>query len=243
VSVRATWTLGRTLQVMIACAAAASLVGDAWLYTRLRTGTFVLHTPGPREPYGPAYWTGTTVSGWVYLPGSITLAAEVVWLVWQHRATSQLWVRRYPNLQVSPGWAVGWWLIPVAWWFMPCIAMLELDRRSTPDGTSRRASPLIGLWWAAWLALSIVPLIGFVGAAVPALADLFDGLDETSTTLDLSATAHAVAPWFLVTGILQVVAGALAIAVVRRIEAGQQDMVAAPSGWMIPVPFRPDVVR
>lgn len=58
--------------------------------------------------------------------------------------------------------------------------------------------------------------------------------------LDLSPVAHAVAPWILVAGILQIVAGALAIAVIRRIDAAQQAMLATPSGWLIPVPRRPD---
>jgi hypothetical protein len=237
-SIGSGWTLGRGLQVLIAAAAASALIADAWLYSRLQSGTFIWHIP--QDPSDPSYFTGTTLSPLVQLPGVISLTAEVVWLVWQHHATSHLWVRRYPDLKVTPGWAVGWWFIPVAWWFMPCVAMLELDRRSTADGVPRRASPIIGLWWAAWVAVSIVPVIGLVGAALPAMRDLVDRIDENVTILDLSAIAHAVAPWVLVAGILQVVAGALAIAVVRRIEAGQEAMAATGSGWLIPDPARPD---
>jgi len=234
------WTLGRGLQIMIAAAAATALIVDAWLYTRLRTGTFILHMPPPQGRYEPAYFTGTNVSGWAQLPVGISLAAGVVWLVWQHRATSKLWARRYADLSISPGWAVGWWFIPVAWWFMPCLAMLELDRRSTPDGVPRRASPIIGVWWAAWLAAWIVPVVGVAVAVLPRFADLAERVDETTTTIDFSTVVHAAAPWPLVWAVLQAVAGLLAVAVVRRIDDAQEAMVAAPSGWLIPVPLRPD---
>jgi Domain of unknown function (DUF4328) len=125
---------------------------------------------------------------------------------------------------------------------MPCIAMLELDRRSTPDGLPRRAGPTIGLWWAAWLTSSFLPVIGLFAAGLGPFRDLIERIDEQTTILDFSSVSHAVAPWVLVAGIVQVVAGALAIAVIRRVESGQRAMLAAPSGWLLPVPVRPDAI-
>ena len=241
-TIRPTATLGRVLQILIATVAGTALVGDAWLYARLRDGTFLLHLPDPEGPPGGAYWGGTPVPALASLPGNLFLVAGIVWLFWQHRATENLWARGDIGLHTRPGWAVGWWLVPVAWWFMPCITMLELDRRSTSDGRPRRAGPLIGLWWMAWLAYWFVPVIGFVAAGLPPLRDLIERTDPRATALDLSAIAHAIAPWILVTGILEVVAGALAIAVIRRVESGQRAMLAAPSGWLPPVPARPDAI-
>jgi hypothetical protein len=236
-------SLARPLQILIASAAIASLVADAWWYARLRDGTFILHVPDPGDRFAQPYWTGTTVSSLLVLPGFVALATVIVWLLWQHRATSNLWARGYANLKIRPGWAVGWWFIPFASLVMPCIAMVELDRRSTPDGSERRASPLIGVWWAAWLASSLVPVIGIVSAISPTLADLARRIDQTANIMDLSPQAHVVAPWFLVGGILQVTVGALAIAVVRRIEEGQRTMLSSPAGWMVPVPARPDATH
>lgn len=166
-TIRPTAPLGRVLQVLVAVAAATALLTDAWVSTRLRNATFILHIPEPGGRPGTEYWTGSGLSGFsglLYLPSAIMLAAEIVWLFWQHQATENLWARSYAGLRVRPGWAVGWWFIPVASLFMPCIAMLELDRRSTPDGVPRRASSTVGLWWAAWLATSLVPVVGVFAA-------------------------------------------------------------------------------
>jgi hypothetical protein len=241
---RPTATLARALQIVIACAAGAALIADTWLYAWLRDGTFVLHVP-PNGSAAPAYWTGSNVSGLsglLYLPSTIMLGAEIVWLFWQHHATENLWARGYAGLRIRPGWAVGWWFIPIANLFMPCIAMLELDRRSTPDGVVRRAGPTVGLWWAAWLATSLVPAIGIVVAGAGPFGDLIARIDERTTVLDFSPVVNAIAPWLLVAGIVQVVAAALAIAVIRRVESGQQTMLATPAAWLLPVPARPDAI-
>jgi len=242
--IRPTASLARALQILIASAAGAALIADTWLYTWLRDGTFVLHVP-PDGSAAPAYWTGSNVSalsGLVYLPSTIMLGAEIVWLFWQHHATENLWARGYAGLRIRPGWAVGWWFIPIASLFMPCVAMLELDRRSTPDGVPRRAGPTVGLWWAAWLATSLVPAIGIVAAGAGPFGDLIARVDEHTTALDFSPVANAVAPWLLFAGIVQVVAAALAIAVIRRVESGQHAMLAAPAAWLLPVPARPDAI-
>jgi len=239
---RSPLALGRVLQVLIAVDAVARLAGDSWIATKLRDGTFILHVPEPNGTPDAAYWSGTPISGLSSVTNLTGLAAIVVWLFWQHRATENLWARGYTGLRVRPGWAVGWWFIPVAWWFMPCVAMVELDRRSTPDGQPRRAHPVIGLWWAAWLAYQLVPVVGGVAAAAGPLGDAIRATDEQATFIDFSAVAHAAAPWFQVAGVLVVVAGALAIVVVRRIDAAQEAMLAEPSGWWLPVPRRPDVI-
>ena len=240
-TIRPTSGLGRVLQALIIASAVTTLAVYAWGYVRLRDGTFVLPLPDPEGP--PTFRTGRPVVGGIlYLPGTVATVAEIVWLFWQHRATENLWARRYDGLRIRPGWAVGWWLIPVANLFMPCVAMLELDRRSTPDGRPRRASPLIGVWWAAWVIYSIVPSVGLVIAANEPIRDVLSHLDQRSTEIDLTNVAHAVAPWALIAAFLFALTGALAVAVVRRIDAAQDALLEAPDGWLIPIPARPDAI-
>ena len=232
--------LGRILQVLLAVTGGLTLALCVWLSTRLRAGTFVLHAPPADHPYARFTWTGTSLGkawSWFTLAG---LAAEVVWLIWQYQATGNLWARGYRDLQTRPGWAVGWWFIPLANLAMPCVAMLELDRRSTPDGAPRRAGPLVVCWWTSWLAAGIVPVVGTIVAVVPHLESLGRSIDERATALDLSPLVHAAAPWLIVAGVLRAVAAALAVAVVRRIDLAQRTMMASSAIAWTQVPARPD---
>lgn len=237
--------LATALQILLAITGAATLVTRAWAYSTLRTGTFVLHIPDAGAPgYQPSYWTGSWNSGSLSALQSLfsllTWATIVVWLIWQHHATANLWARGYPDLHIRPGWAVGWWFIPFASLAMPLVAMLELDRRSTPDGVARRTSPLLGVWWAAWLANWVIPLLGIGGALIATLGDVFSKLDERSTSVDFTEAAHAIAPWLLVSGVLHAIAAGLAIAVVRRINAAQATLGGP---VFAPAPIRPDLGR
>ena len=231
----------RVLQILLACAGGLALVVDALASAWLRGGTFVLHMPDPNGPGRQAsYWTGSgagsALSAFLWLPSVVSWAVIVLWLIWQHGSTANLWARGYQGLKIRPGWAVGWWFVPFANLVMPMVAMLELDRRSTPDGTPRRASPVLGWWWAAWLTSSIVPAIGIAGTGISAMVDLARSLDgRHATSVDLTAAAHAIAPWVLLAGLLQALAAGLAIAVVRRIDAGQATL-----GGHDLTPARPD---
>lgn len=236
--------LARGLQVLLAAIGGLSLVVDAWVSSILRTGTFVLHTPTSRPgQFEPAYWTGTALPRIAWIPGTVSWAVIIVWLIWQHQATANLWARGYAGLKTRPGWAVGWWFIPFANLAMPLVCMLELDRRSTPDGTPRRAAAVLGWWWAAWLASSIVPVVGALGPVVSAMSDMVRQIDENEvvTQFDFTAAAHALAPWILVAGVLQAVAAALAILVVRRIDAAQRAFGPLTLS-IVPVPARPDAL-
>lgn len=235
--------LAKVLQILLAVTGGLSLVIGAWFSSVLRTGTFVLQTPEPTAGgvYQQPYWTGTQVPGALSLSSLVSWGAIVVWLIWQHQATANLWARGYGSLKTRPGWAVGWWFIPFANLAMPLVSMLELDRRSTPDGSSRRAGSVLGWWWAAWLASSLVPGIGIFVAGIGAFIDEMRRLEGVAvvTSIDFTATAHAIAPWVLVSGILQATAAALAIAVVRRIDTAQRGF----GSWSPPVPARPDALR
>jgi hypothetical protein len=85
-------------------------------------------------------------------------------------------------------------------------------------------------------------LTGGVSAVIGPLGDAVRSVDDRTTMIDFTAVAHAAAPWLQVAGVLVLVAGALAIAVVRRIDAAQDAMLGTPAGWSLPVPGRPDAI-
>ncbi|HWJ60476.1 MAG TPA: DUF4328 domain-containing protein, partial [Acidimicrobiales bacterium] len=89
----------------------------------------------------------------------VTLATIVVFLVWRHRIQRNL---RGPlgvaGLEQTPGWAVGWWFVPIANLWKPKQGMDEAWRASAPDvpvgahgWAGRPSSPLIGWWWGVWI--------------------------------------------------------------------------------------------
>jgi hypothetical protein len=86
------------------------------------------------------------------------LATVVFFLIWEHRAFSNLSALKAENLQFSPGWAVGWWFIPFANLIKPFQAMRELWNESDPEydaesflSVSAGAPLMMGFWWAFWL--------------------------------------------------------------------------------------------
>lgn len=92
-----------------------------------------------------------------------TLATFVLFGVWIVRSGKNAWLfhqlkrrvgahagKRDPaTITTTPGWCVGWYFIPLANLWKPCVAMREIVRNSTtgqpPPGY------LIPFWWALWL--------------------------------------------------------------------------------------------
>jgi hypothetical protein len=230
---------GRVLRVLLLGTGIGAALVDVVAFLYLRDHRFVMHVPDPRgnAPFVSPAWMGSSFSGLLWVPSLLSQATMIVWLIWQHNATANLWVRRYEGLRTTPGWAVGWWFVPFASLGMPLVGMLELDRRSTPDGAPRKASPLLGWWWAAWVAESILPVIVVLTMMLPRVVEWARTVPENATTLDLTSLVHAFAPWVLVFGILQCVAAVLASRVVTRIDTAQAALV----GFAMIPPPRPDV--
>jgi hypothetical protein len=234
--------LGRGLQILLAVVGVLGAINDIWLWSQLRAGTFVIHLPQQGSVGERPFLTGSTLSSIGIIVEPVALATMVVWLIWQHHATSNLWARGYRNLRIRPGWAVGWWFIPFANLVMPCVAMLELDRRSTTDGSARSASPFVGSWWGVYIGGSLVVTVGLLAAVFSGMADLARAADPNQTVFDLTAIAHSAAPWVFALGVLTAASAGLAIAVVRRITEAQTAMLTAPSETsLVPVPMRPDL--
>ncbi len=141
----------------------------------------------------------------------VILFAGLAWLMWQYRAQSNLQALGTQGLRFTPGWAVGWWLIPFANLAMPPQTMSELWKGSDAkagavDWKAVKLKPLLPLWWAAWLARLA---LSSVGAAVGKSGDL-DSLISRSG-------------WYVAADFVLAIAGVLAIALIRGIERRQAD--------------------
>lgn len=105
----------------------------------------------------------------LYLGYPVAFLASVVTIaMWIQRAHANLAFGDAQNLQFTPGWAVGWYFIPIANLFKPFEAMRELWNASHPgrDVSAGKAVPIIVAWWTAWLLGNIVNGFGTRIAAI-----------------------------------------------------------------------------
>jgi len=83
----------------------------------------------------------------------------ITFLVWTYRANSSLHRLGTEGMKFTPGWSVGWYFIPFVNLWKPFHAMQEIwtaSKYSSSDWKDKPASPLVGLWWALWLASAIL---------------------------------------------------------------------------------------
>jgi hypothetical protein len=156
------------------------------------------------------------------------LSTIVVWLVWQHRGQSNLHALAIPRLTFSPGWAVGWWLIPIANLWKPFQTVRELWKASDGDEAWWRLTTwsAIGWWWACWVAFNILynTTIRFYGS-------------ETATV-----NSYIIGDWTSISGdLVSIVAAVLAISIVRSVTDRQARLVDVIADRTV-IPARPDIV-
>jgi hypothetical protein len=155
--------------------------------------------------------------------GLVLIVLVVLWCMWQHRSQANLKALGAANLKYTPGWAVGWWFIPFAFWVVPYRTMRELWMASDPDAGSidwqvKRATSLLLLWWLAWLCFTTV----FPSIALSIAPSKFDGVVHHYVLRDM---------WLLARDVTTIIAAFLAIVLVRQIDARQQAKFQKLSSW------------
>ena len=115
----------------------------------------LLGTEGVGESAGTAFdlfWFLTGVPIW--------LITAILVLTWIHRANHNARQLGAAGMHFTPGWAVGWHFVPIAWFWKPYQAMTEIWRasRNPADWRDEPVSPLLRWWWILW----IVPFWGVV---------------------------------------------------------------------------------
>ncbi|HYJ71444.1 MAG TPA: protein kinase [Actinomycetota bacterium] len=181
------------------------------------------HTQAARELAGGGtgdlyLWIGAVQAAWF-------LVTAGLWLAWFRRAYLNLPALGARRLRFRPWWAVGAWLVPVFSLFRPKQVLNDIWRASDPglppeQGDTWRRRPvaeLLGWWWLSFLASVLVRSI--TTEAVHAAADLMllGLLPEQFERFEPSAGMQVLAD------LLTVLCGLLALRVVRRTTARQQE--------------------
>ncbi|MCZ6749577.1 MAG: DUF4328 domain-containing protein [bacterium] len=129
--------------------------------------------------------------------------AAIAFLLWVYRANRQVRVLGAAGLRFTPGWAVGWWFVPVMNLFRPYQVVKEVWLASAPgavpeggeDWKQGRAPGLLGWWWGLVI---LEWVVGRISMQLSVQADTLDALLAASQAtlavdlLDLVLTALAI---------------------------------------------------
>jgi hypothetical protein len=145
----------------------------------------------------------STVASFILFVVAATLSG-----IWIYRMTAVKRVLAHAP-SMTPGWAVGWFFIPIANLFKPFDGIREGWQVATgaEDWAALPTPPLLRVWWALWLAWSILQNV---------IARMENALIETAWLLALS-------------GLLAVPLAYLWVRIVRHItetQAAQRDAAA-----------------
>ena len=168
--------------------------------------------------YFSLYEFGDVMSGlgfWAPIP------TGVAFFTWIYRAAQNLPTLGVPDRRFSPGWAIGYWFIPIISLFRPYQVMGEISRGSSPaisrSSTDGRVTALLPWWWACWLASTVGGVVATAGEFVP---EWWVGWEAWLVLWFFSISGTALlstSPQSLLANALTICAGVLAILVVRRI--------------------------
>jgi len=145
------------------------------------------------------------------------IAEAIAFLMWVHRAHKNLSSLGATDLRFTPGWAVGWFFIPIMNLFRPYQAVAEISKASDPkvdttEGTSWKsvaALPLVGWWWAFFLISNFAANIAMRAAL---------STSYSTELSDLLFATHA----YLVSDAIDILYLFIAILMVRRISQFQE---------------------
>jgi hypothetical protein len=95
----------------------------------------------------------------------VLLACYILVACWIYRANANAHLFS-SEMTITPGWSVGWFLVPFANLVMPYRGVNEAWQASQKAAGRYEAaeSPLVGWWWGLWIANNIVSnIVAFTG--------------------------------------------------------------------------------
>jgi hypothetical protein len=206
--------------MVVAVASALANLGDTW-----GAGLLEGRAPQPGPASGFALGVGLVQALWF-------LVSAAFFLAWFRRAYANLAPLGARRLRYGRWWTVGAWVLPVLSLFRPKQLLNDIWRASDPDlppdmgdrWRHRPVSPLLGWWWLTFLASILVRSITteavHAAASVMTLGLLPSQLDRFQASADVQVLAD----------LLTVLAGLLALGVVRRTTRRQEQRAARLAG-------------
>jgi hypothetical protein len=142
------------------------------------------------------------------------LITGILFLKWIYRANLNVRGFGAQGLKFTPGWAIGFYFVPIMNLWKPYQAMLEFWQASQDPRywRSNKTSAVVHWWWAFWVFSSVMNNVQF------RLGMKAESVDELT---GLSSLA-------LFTEVIDIILTFLAMAVVRRIVAMQRAWVNGP---------------
>lgn len=146
---------------------------------------------------------------------AVFVLTALAFLMWFYRARANLPALGIGDARWSPGWAVGWWFVPIMSLFRPYQTASEIWRASDPQASSadwrtRPVSPLLGWWWGLFVVVNILGQIS---------GRLWLRADETTS----AASMQNLLMLDVVAAVADIVGSWLAIRVVAEIERRQTE--------------------
>jgi hypothetical protein len=139
------------------------------------------------------------------------LVVSVLFCVFFHRSNWNARILGAEGMEFTPGWAVGWFFVPLMNIVQPFKVAREIYQASDPDAGPRdwRQRPVprtLDLWWSAWLFTHVTGVLAMNAESTP------------------EPSVRALAAWLeLASGLLSVAAALLAIFVITAIERHQAE--------------------
>lgn len=86
----------------------------------------------------------------------IFISTVIIHCVWTNRMNKNARALGAQGMEYTPGWAVGWFFVPIANLYKPFSVASEIYRASAPgpDGMHWKDEPTPGIlnfWWACWI--------------------------------------------------------------------------------------------
>jgi len=141
----------------------------------------------------------------------VYIALAVAFLFWLHRASKNVPALGNPHSRVefTPGWAVGWFFVPLANLFMPYKAVREVWEKSDPAIKSEddimftppASAPLLLGWWVTWITMNVLGRITSRFQSDAATIDTMIWVTWVDVVGDVIGIISAVLAIFVVRGI------------------------------------------
>jgi hypothetical protein len=139
-------------------------------------------------------YAAVLLANWLLL-----VATYVVFGMWIYRAAANIVAASVPGFDYTPGWAVGWYFVPIANLFKPFAAMRQIWNASHSGGSDLdRQQPLLVYWWGIWILTGIATQFAFrLGLNPETAADARSALEIETFSSALCLALYPLA-WLLV---------------------------------------------